>query len=71
MNRKSLLSLITKRRISVGSNSNVRSTASSGSKVYDSKRAVHEYLLAHYGKPKEIMPYEFNEKDSFKNLQKD
>ena len=65
MNRKSLISLIIKRRISVGSNSNVRSTASSGSKVYDSKRAVHEYLLTHYGKPKEIMPYEFNEKDSF------
>lgn len=27
----------------------VRSTAASGSQVYESKRAVHEYLLFHYG----------------------
>lgn len=56
------ISSIIRRKVNNDSYSNVRSTASSGSKVYDSKRAVHEYLLAHYGKSHEIMPYEFNEK---------
>jgi putative 4-mercaptohistidine N1-methyltranferase len=54
-----------RRNINNESYTNVRSTASSGSKVYDSKRAVHEYLLTHYGKSHEIMPYEFNEKGAF------
>ncbi len=37
----------------------VRSTAASGSMVYESERAVHEYLLTHYGSEKEQMPFEF------------
>lgn len=39
--------------------SQVRSTAASGSGVYESKRAVDEYLLFHYGSPELLMPYEF------------
>jgi len=35
----------------------VRSTAASGSQVYESKRAVHEYLLFHYGNPADQMMY--------------
>lgn len=35
----------------------VRSTAASGSQVYESKRAVHEYLLFHYGRPEDHMPF--------------
>lgn len=45
-------------------NDSVRSTASSGSKVYESKRAVYEYLLTHYGSTDDIMPYEFKQKDA-------
>jgi hypothetical protein len=41
----------------------VRSTASSGSQVYESKRAVSEYLLAHYGDVKDQMPYDFGPKN--------
>jgi putative 4-mercaptohistidine N1-methyltranferase len=44
----------------------VRSTASSGTgasgggaSVYESTRAVHEYLLFHYGAPDVLMPYSF------------
>mmetsp|Transcript_24861 Transcript_24861/g.36670 ORF Transcript_24861/g.36670 Transcript_24861/m.36670 type:complete len:279 (-) Transcript_24861:59-895(-) len=43
-------------------NQSVRSTASSGtsgSDVYESERAVHEYLLFHYGSPDVLMPYKF------------
>src|ERR1044072_590130 len=36
---------------------NVRSTTASGSQVYESKRAVDEYLLFHYGKHEDLMPY--------------
>ena len=35
----------------------VRSTAASGSQVYESKRAVDEYLLFHYGKDEDLMPF--------------
>ncbi len=35
----------------------VRSTAASGSQVYESKRAVDEYLLFHYGNSTDIMPH--------------
>ena len=35
----------------------VRSTAASGSQVYESKRAVDEYLLFHYGKDQDLMPF--------------
>lgn len=35
----------------------VRSTAASGSQVYESKRAVDEYLLFHYGQPSDLMPH--------------
>ena len=41
------------------SNVVVRSTAASGSMVYESERAVHEYLLTHYGSPTDQMPYDF------------
>ena len=43
--------------------STVRSTASSGSQVYESKRAVSEYLLAHFAQADEIMPYKFGPHD--------
>ena len=33
----------------------VRSTASSGSQVYESKRAVTEYLLFHYGSKDDVI----------------
>lgn len=39
------------------SNNVVRSTAASGSQVYESKRAVDEYLLFHYGQTSDIMPH--------------
>ena len=35
----------------------VRSTTASGSAVYESKRAVDEYLLFHYGKASDQMMY--------------
>jgi len=38
----------------------VRSTAASGSQVYESKRAVHEYLLFHYGRQADIIPVNFD-----------
>lgn len=38
---------------------NVRSTAASGSGIYESQRAVDEYLLFHYGSPALLMPYAF------------
>lgn len=39
------------------STNTVRSTAASGSQVYESKRAVDEYLLFHYGKPDDHLPH--------------
>lgn len=42
----------------------VRSTAASGSSVYESKRAVDEYLLFHYGSPQLLMPYSFGPTDA-------
>lgn len=42
----------------------VRSTAASGSAVYESTRAVHEYLLLHFGDPEVLMPYSFGPKDA-------
>jgi len=42
----------------------VRSTAASGSQVYESKRAVDEYLLFHFGKHENVMPYPFGPKES-------
>ena len=41
----------------VGNEENVRSTAASGSQVYESKRAVAEYLLFHYGAKKDLAPF--------------
>ena len=43
--------------------SSVRSTASSGSQVYESKRAVSEYLLSHFAQADDIMPYKFGPHD--------
>jgi tRNA/tmRNA/rRNA uracil-C5-methylase (TrmA/RlmC/RlmD family) len=40
--------------------SKVRSTASSGSQVYESKRAVDEYLLFHYGEASDLNPFRAN-----------
>ncbi|CAM9134685.1 unnamed protein product [Pylaiella littoralis] len=34
-----------------------RSTAASGSLVYEGQRAVHEYLQFHFGRPDEVLPY--------------
>lgn len=42
------------------SNEAVRSTAASGSQVYESRRAVHEYLLFHYGRSSDIVPVAFD-----------
>jgi len=42
----------------MSTSANVRSTAASGSQVYESKRAVHEYLLFHYGKPNDHLPHQ-------------
>jgi SAM-dependent methyltransferase len=52
---KSVKILLAKPRMSAFSTSTakVRSTAASGSQVYESSRAVQEYLLFHYGKPKD------------------
>lgn len=36
----------------------VRSTTASGSQVYESKRAVDEYLLFHYAKSTDLFPYQ-------------
>lgn len=44
------------------SDSPVRSTAASGSQVYESSRAVSEYLLFHYGAEADMMPYAFGPK---------
>lgn len=41
----------------MSSNVSVRSTAASGSQVYESKRAVHEYLLFHYGEASDHLPH--------------
>lgn len=41
----------------MSNNATVRSTAASGSQVYESKRAVDEYLLFHYGSSSDIMPH--------------
>jgi 2-polyprenyl-3-methyl-5-hydroxy-6-metoxy-1,4-benzoquinol methylase len=35
----------------------VRSTAASGAQVYESARAVNEYLLFHYGKHADVFPF--------------
>lgn len=35
----------------------VRSAAASGSQIYESRRAVDEYLLFHYGEAGDVMPY--------------
>lgn len=45
------------------SSSTVRSTAASGSQVYESHRAVNEYLLAHFGAAADQMPYQFGPVD--------
>ncbi len=45
-------------------NIKVRSTAASGSQVYESKRAVDEYLLFHFGKRDDLMPYNFGPMDA-------
>ena len=39
-------------------------TASGGSNVYESSKAVHEYLNFHYGSDEDLMPYKFGPKDS-------
>lgn len=44
-------------------NSMVRSTASSGSQIYESQRAVDEYLLFHFGKAGDIMPFPMRDMD--------
>lgn len=42
----------------------VRSTAASGSQVYESKRAVHEYLLFHYGYAGDHFAFEGGPRDA-------
>jgi putative 4-mercaptohistidine N1-methyltranferase len=55
---------LSKRLLSTQNINVVRSTSSSGSGVYESKRAVYEYLLTHYGHPKDQMPYSFGPIDA-------
>ncbi|GAB9476328.1 putative 4-mercaptohistidine n1-methyltransferase, ovoa c-terminal domain [Globisporangium polare] len=43
---------------------NVRSTTASGSVVYESERAVHEYLQFHFGDPAQVVPYSFAPQDA-------
>ena len=42
----------------------VRSTTASGSQVYESKRAVFEYLFFHYGESEKLLPYTFGPKEA-------
>jgi len=42
----------------------VRSTAASGSQVYESRRAVDEYLLFHYGKEEDLLPLRQGPRDA-------
>jgi putative 4-mercaptohistidine N1-methyltranferase len=42
----------------------VRSTAASGSQIYESSRAVSEYIQFHFGEPTDLMPYSFGPKDA-------
>ncbi|OWZ03479.1 hypothetical protein PHMEG_00024781 [Phytophthora megakarya] len=46
----------------------VRSTTASGSAVYESERAVHEYLQFHYEEPSTIVPYSFAPLDALQFL---
>ncbi|KAI9914994.1 hypothetical protein PsorP6_007769 [Peronosclerospora sorghi] len=46
----------------------VRSTTASGSAIYESTRAVHEYLQFHYGEPSVVVPYSFAPKDALQFL---
>ncbi|CAN0235112.1 unnamed protein product [Hapterophycus canaliculatus] len=41
-----------------------RSTAASGSIVYEGERAVHEYLQFHFGRPEQVLPYDCGPKDA-------
>ena len=58
--RKKVVNCLFRKMSAFGSGESVatvRSTAASGSQVYESKRAVHEYLLFHYGKKEDQFPY--------------
>lgn len=57
--RRSVIHVLTSRKMAT-----VRSTAASGSGVYESRRAVDEYLLFHFGEPNLLMPYEFGPKSA-------
>lgn len=48
----------------------VRSTAASGSTVYESNRAVNEYLLSHYGAATDVMPYAGGPHDALNFIQR-
>ena len=56
--------LLSYRKMSSSSAAQVRSTAASGSQVYESERAVHEYMLFHYGRETDHMPFESGPKDA-------
>lgn len=55
---------ITRNCNSMSTLNNIRSTAASGSQVYESERAVHEYLLLHFGRNNDLMPYSFGPKEA-------
>lgn len=61
---KFIPSMINSSMSSATPTSNVRSTAASGSMVYESERAVHEYLLLHFGESKDLMPYPFGPQEA-------
>ncbi|KAF4030791.1 Methyltransferase domain [Phytophthora infestans] len=46
----------------------VRSTTASGSSVYESDRAVHEYIQFHYEEPSTVVPYSFAPLDALQFL---
>ena len=53
-----------KRMLSNSQQNAVRSTTASGSTVYESSRAVSEYLLFHFGSPEDLCPYDFGPKNA-------
>ena len=65
--RRSMLSVVSlTTRMAMTMSTAVRSTTASGSgaSVYETKRAVDEYLLFHYGDPNILMPYKFGPIDA-------
>lgn len=48
----------------------IRSTAASGSQIYESARAVSEYVQFHFGDVKDLMPYSFGPTEALQFTQR-